>query len=424
MKKYDNIDDIFKEQATGFQINPSDKVWQNIEKEILKSNNHGKRNMLLWALAAILLVIGGYFMWSISSYNHNVNNKLTKDNNIKENNKSELNNNNTYEHKPEIKVSTTISNNNEIFTNNNASTNTTDIVSDNNKREDSIGDYFSTSNEKEINISDYNSGIDLIVSRSIYAIENINSPSIINDFKEASIIKYLERKKRRHFYTGASTSISMTYYSISTDQISWTADLAYGLKLKNYYIESGIGFQKMKEQGVFQIDYKTNDSVGYYNKVVSFEVDPNNPNSITYKTQTTTVYDSIEHQLLESPLYSFDYFVVPIKFGYKFYQKEKISISAEVGVIYSHLTRTYVPNITYNEGDSQLIRISNNTPNRVENNFRVHVAIRLNYNITKSVYLSIQPEFTSYINSIYKQSDNYKSKPYTMGARFGIYYGF
>ncbi len=74
---------------------------------------------------------------------------------------------------------------------------------------------------------------------------------------------------------------------------------------------------------------------------------------------------------------------------------------------------------------SQLIGITNNTPERVDHNFRLHIALRLNYNIAKTISLNAQPEFTSFLNSIYeKQSFNNKAKPYTMGIRFGICFDF
>ncbi|MFK5855056.1 MAG: hypothetical protein QM503_02920 [Bacteroidota bacterium] len=435
MKKYNNIDDFIKEQVSDFQVTPTDNVWQNIESGFLKTNKSNNRNKILWALASILLIIGSIFTWKI------VNND-TKQNNlvITTNNDNYINDiNNTIEiNEIETNIKSEYSNDELIITEDKIRSNKSDIGSITTNTSNSGNESAIINNTYNYNISTNNSSQDNIpitnelISFSIVSItpkrvseiENVNTPSIINDFKKVSIEEYMKKRKNLHFYTGASASIAMTYYSASTDQMTWSADLIYGLKVKDYYIESGVGFQKMKEEGLFQIDYKTNDSVGYYNKVVSFEVDPNNPNSITYKTQTTTVFDSIEHHLLKSPLYTYDYVTIPIKFGYKFYQRDQFSVSAETGIIYSLLTKTYIPNVSYSDSKSQLIGISNNTPDRVEHNFRIHVALRLNYNITKTISLSAQPEFTSYINSIYKQPNNYQTKPYTMGIRFGILFDF
>jgi len=432
MKKYNNIDDLFKEQVSDFQINPSDKVWQNIESEFLKTNKTNMQRRVILALASLLLIIGSIFTWTLFNNNTEQDKLTIVTNNTEESNNAATINNINKE---------TISSNTEstISTNKSISNNTANTESEisykksNNTNESIVNNTLNTedyNNETEYkdknHIDNYsnNFGINYLSAKSNYSIENNIAQLEINNSKEITVEEYLEKRKNLHFYTGANASIAMTYYTATTDQTTWSADLTYGLKLKKFYIESGVGFQKMKEEGIFQIDYKTNDSVGYYNKVVSFEVDPNNPNTITYKTQTTTVYDSIEHQLLKSPLYHYDYITIPIKFGYKFFQRDKFSISAETGIIYSLLTKTYIPTVTYDDSQSQLVEISNNTQQRVEHNIRLHIALRLNYNITKTISLSAQPEFTKYINSIYKEANTNNTKPYTMGIRFGILFDF
>jgi len=441
MKKYNNIDDLFKDHISDFRVNPSDKVWQNIENEFLNTNKLKIRNRLIWALASLLLVISGIFTLVYINNNNNQNSVILTNNN-KTNNSLTVDNSKTINN---ISINTEITSpdtksdisvNKQIVSNEiNSETDNTENKNNINvtKKINSNSSNNSLTDDSSIIKTDYNyenlsdNNIYLINYLSLktnYFIENHSTPFSIDENKKITIDEYLEKRKNQHFYTGASASIAMTYYAATTDQTTWSTDLSYGLKLKQFYIESGIGFQKMKEEGIFQIDYKTNDSVGYYNKVVSFEVDPNNPNTITYKTQTTTVYDSIQHQIIQSPLYTYNYIVVPIKIGYKFFQKNKLSIAAETGLLYSYLTRTYYPTVTYNNNDSQLIGISNNTPQRTEHNFRVHIALRLNYNITKSISICAQPEFTKYINSIYDQSKSIQARPYTMGIRFGILFDF
>ncbi len=440
MKKYNNIDEFFKEKVSGYKVTPSDKVWNNIESEYFRERTSGARNIIILAFIALLLITGSILTWNM--FKSNTEKEIVAQ----------------YQNKELVatKSINTAESNNETKTNQETKINTINEESQdiaNIKKE-------SLSNEKQIKSNlvvdkreiieltktiitdpktsddffvDFNpqSGLsdvfqlDKMKMKNTKSIQNPTKPSILDNYNEITIDEYIERRKNLHLYTGASTSIAMTYYSNTTDQSTWTADLVYGLKLKRFYIETGIGFQKMKEQGNFQIDYKTNDSIGYYNKVVSFELNPNNPSEITYNVKTTTVYDSIKHQLLQSPLYHYNYISIPIKFGYKFYQHPKFSISAETGIIYSLLTNTLSPKVSYNDPDSQLIGITNNTPERVEHSIRVHIAIRLNYNIAKTISLNVQPEFTSFLNSIYdKQSVSNKAKPYTMGMRFGICFDF
>jgi hypothetical protein len=433
MKKYNNIDDIFKDQVSDFQINPSDKVWQNIEGSLFKTKKTNNQKKLLWALASLLLIIGSIFTWILFNNNAEQNILSITTNSNTSNNDNTQTINNINKETISLNAESSLSINKPIITNtpnaeneivykNNNNTKTSTSTSNNTLNNNITTDNYN--NENHIDYYKSNLGINNLSPKGNYSIENKIAQFEISNTKKITVDEYLEKRKNLHFYTGASASIAMTYYTATTDQPTWSADLTYGLNLKQFYIESGVGFQKMKEEGTFQIEYKTNDSVGYYNKVVSFEVNPNSPNTITYKTQTTTVYDSIEHQVLKSPLYHYDYITIPIKFGYKFFQKDKFSVSAETGIIYSLLTKTYIPTVTYNDNESQLIEISNNTPQRIEHNIRIHIALRLNYNVTKTISLSAQPEFTRYINSIYKKANSNTTKPYTMGVRFGILFDF
>ncbi len=442
MKKYNNIDEFFKEEVSGYQVTPSDKVWENIEKEYFKANTFGRRNVMILALISLLLITGSIITWTMFSNRPEQNiftdnsDKVTVNNNPIQN--TEIKNGINTNQNPEIVTSQEeseiiVANEEETSLNTSQTTHTT-VLPPNDKEVKNETNYQTSNQPKsndafyidlsnQLNLTNYFE-LNKMSSKNTTTIQNSCTPSLIEDFDKITVDEYIEKRKNLHFYTGASASIAMVYYSSSVDQTTWTADLVYGLKLKRYYIETGVGFQKMKEQGDFDIEYKTNDSIGYYNEVTSFELNPENPNEITYKTKTTTVYDSIEHHHLQSPLYSYDYIVVPIKFGYKFYQKTHFSVSAETGIIYSYLTKTYTPEVDYSDPESQLIGITNNTPDRVDHNFRLHVALRLNYNITKTISLTAQPEFSSYLNSIYKQSYSGNAKPYTMGIRFGIYFDF
>lgn len=426
MKKYNSIDDFFKEGVADYQVMPSDKVWKNIESEYFKVNNAGKRNAMIWALASLLLITGSIITWTMLTNN-------TEQSSLASHNGEEMVAAKSID-MAETKMETnTINEESPNITDNiGQAVETNDFTVDEETGNESIDLY---NNQPKLNndlLASIKPGLSLIGTnqmntlkhRSIYSVESSAPGSMIERHEPKIIVDYLKKRKNLHFYTGASTSIAMVYYPTTTDQPTWTADLVYGLKLKRCYMETGIGFQKMKERGNFQIGYRTNDSIGYYNKVTSFELNPENPNEITFKTTTTTVYDSIDHHLLQSPLYYYDYIVFPVKFGYKFHQKEQFSVSAEAGIIYSFLTKTYVPEVQFNDPESQLIGITNNTPERAEHNFRVHVALRFNYNVTKTVSLSAQPEFTKFLNSIYKPSYNTTARPYTMGIRFGVCFDF
>ena len=428
MKK-NSIDDFFKNRIDGLKVDPSDEVWKNIESQFFKSRSTRNKSILLWALALILLSlgVGSFFYISNKSKTTEIISNTQNDiNQIKvtipmtneelDIASDDIVNTELHEKSTQLKNEAIIIVDSETILDNNEIVNT--VYNTNSKP-------YSITNEILSLEENYHLRITPLSNKMYSDLNNNIQPSIIQQPEIITLNEYIEKRNKRHMYTGASASAAITYYPTSTDQLSWSTDLIYGYKLNHIYIETGIGFQKMKEQGVFQIDYRTSDSVGYYNKVLSFAVNPDNPNEITYNTKSTTVYDSVDHFLLQSPIYSYNYLVVPLKVGYKFMVFPKFSVSAETGIIYSLLNKTETPNITYDDPNTNLIGIQNNTPSRVEHNFRIHAAIRLNYSISRTISIVAQPEFTKYLNSINEKSPtSNKVKPYTMGVKFGILFDF
>jgi hypothetical protein len=280
------------------------------------------------------------------------------------------------------------------------------------------------SSDESLTVNTQSIYIDGLESRSIYEIAQME-PEPIDPRTVPGMEKYLKKRNNLHFYTGLSATVAMVYYPATTDQFTYSADLALGIKIHKFYIESGAGYQKMTERGIYQIDFKTQDSVGYYNEVLSFEIDPQNPDEITYKTKKTTVYDSVEHYVHTTPLFEYSYLNIPLRFGYQFYQKKNFSVAAEAGIIFSKMIGSKIPEPTITNPDYELIAITNQTPERVDINFQWQLSLRLNYHVAKTVSLAVQPVFTKYINSIYDtKSGDPNVKPYSMGVRFGIYFDF
>ncbi len=431
MNNNDKIDSFFKERTSNIEVYPSDKVWENIDSELFGSKGISKKSIVLWTLATLILLVGSFGAWMLISSGNDQTMAIPK---IASDQKAIVNSSNNAEvsfnsdKKSIIKPINSISNT--TYTN---EENTNTPISEETANQNISNDLKTISNDKAypiIKITKDFSKKSLTITNPVdlkytNSINNNISPNIIDYQNINSIEEYIERRKRVHMYTGISASIAMAYYPTTADQSTWTTDFIYGLKLNKFYIETGLGYQKMKEQGVYQIDYRTNDSVGYYNKVLGFELNPANPNEITYKTKTTTVFDSIDHFILQSPIYTYGYLVFPVKVGYRFLTKKHFSVSFESGIIYSLLNEIDAPKVNYNNPESRLIGITNNTPSRVDHNFRLHLALKLNYSITKSVSANIQPEFTKFINSVYSNNPDYRNiKPYTMGVRFGILFDF
>ena len=215
------------------------------------------------------------------------------------------------------------------------------------------------------------------------------------------MIEFLEKQKNSHFYTGISGMAGMMYYPSTKDQFTWSAELAFGLTAKRFYFETGVGYQEMKEEGVYTIEFKSYDSIGYYNEVKSFEVNPVNPDEIIYKTEEVTVYDSITHYSHANPTLKYSYLNIPLLVGYKVYQQKKLTLGVEAGLMFSFLLDKEDPGVQFNYPEYTHVRTINETPERVDFNYRLLVALRLDYRFARSMSFAVKPVFNTYLNSVY-----------------------
>lgn len=441
MKEYKNIDELFKEGISGFSPSPSDKVWAGIEKATIGSVATKNTYFSNWAIAAIVLLFVGataimYFTFSgdnnISSKinNQNIvvetpNSNINKNQNISKQNKDL--NNETKEFSNDVKlisskeVKITIDEISEKIIIDNFIKSTDEVnFAENGVLESTV---FASNNIKETeSLLDANYDIQNMNSRSIYEIAYLDNNMID---RQINIEEYLKKRKKFHSYTALAIKAAMAYYPNTQDQFTYSAEANYGLVLNKFYIETGIGFQHMKERGIYKYTYKSKDSIGFYNRVVSFDFNPFNPDDITYKTSKTTVYDSIVHINEEAPLFNYTYLNIPLKLGYRIWEKDKLSLGLETGLIFSKMLSKEIPTAVFNNTESSLLKIDDDTPQRVDLNMQMLLAIRFNYKFSKAISISLQPEFTKYLNSIYDTKiGDPNIKPYTMGLKFGIYYDF
>ena len=63
MKKYNNIDDLFREGASDFKLAPSEGLLKDIEAARLAEKGRSRKAIYLWTLAALLLLIAGISGW-------------------------------------------------------------------------------------------------------------------------------------------------------------------------------------------------------------------------------------------------------------------------------------------------------------------------------------------------------------------------
>ncbi len=232
-------------------------------------------------------------------------------------------------------------------------------------------------------------------------------------------------KKRIHSYTGISLSSGVICYQNSGEkQITWSTDGVIGMNLKKFYLETGMGYRYMRQTGNYQINYRTYDSVGYYNQVTSFEVDPNDENNIILHYKETVVYDSIHHVAFTSPYFNYRYLTFPVKIGYSFWSKKRIFMAAETGMEYNRLIKSVIPGAGFDQpGD--IMNIINQTESRSLNTWKLNLGIRLGYRVNNSILFILQTDYGKYLNSIYDTEKGYiEEKPCIINFKGAVLFDF
>lgn len=454
MSNRKNIDELFKENLSGFRVEPSPEAWEGIEGRFF-----GKRKLLGWYVASaalLLLLLGGSGYWfftdSGSSVTTNTVNKGFAE--IKPTNNENITSN------PEKENTDGLSTNDDKFETENNNSNTGDInIENENDNAFDVDKKGATNNagnavyvnsetaklaadtdlnnsniasEEKNNAANMHTEFNDRPYQSLYAliplqtdIDNDLDANMIDPEKVPGMQEYLKKQRQNHFYTGVSATAGMIYYPSTKDQFTWSADVAFGITAKKFYFETGVGYAEINEEGIYLIDLKSYDSVGYFNEVESFEIDPITPGAIIYNTKKVTVFDSINHYTHSSPLFKYSYLNIPAIVGYKFFNKNKFTATVETGLLFSVMLSKDIPQAEFENPEYTVVGVRNETPERVDWNLRWQLGIRLDYKIKKSVSFSVKPVFTKYLNSIYDTEKGYENvKPYTMGVQFGFYYGF
>lgn len=196
-------------------------------------------------------------------------------------------------------------------------------------------------------------------------------------------------------------------------------------KLSSFSIMTGLGFSRMEDVGSYRVDYISQDSVGYYLRVISFIPDPRNPGNVTYVVTREPIYDSVEHYVIEDKTNYYSYLDIPLSFGYNILQKGRISLTASAGVKFSLLVAKNEPQVDFWISDAELIDIERQIPARTLTNWRFTAGIDFGYLFSEKFSIHLEPVFEQYISPIYKEQAGYApSKPYVIGVKAGIRYYF
>jgi len=247
-----------------------------------------------------------------------------------------------------------------------------------------------------------------------------NSPAFNLRFKNSGN-PLLPKRASIPLIGGAYASWDMIYYGNDHRKQSRAAGLSLGTFKGPWEFETGIAYAISDDNGRFDINYSSFDSIGFYNKVVSFSPDLQNPGRIIFNTEIEGVYDSIGHNVQTKTANRYTYLQIPLMAGYRIYANRFLTISLKAGPVFSLMIGSDEQQASFSQENASLQSINDLSPDRVSANWQVAASLGVGLRLSRRFTLLAEPTYKSYLRPVYQ---NTRTKPQSIGIKTGLLYRF
>ena len=238
------------------------------------------------------------------------------------------------------------------------------------------------------------------------------------------------QKEKPGMHQSFSTDFGVTPELINYNTTHSYSEMNYWLNAKIAYhfskfsIQTGVALGYVFDEGKYNTKYISKDSIGYFTSVISFYVDPVHQNELIFNTKNVAVYDSLKHYADDRTRNRYTYLEFPLLLGYQLFETNKLSLDILAGPAFTVLigTREAQPFIDY--PNARIIRINDNTPQRVKTNWKIAIGLHLEYRVTKKLGCYLEPSYKYYFNSFIKKEQTSSQEPYSVGIGLGIRFHF
>lgn len=188
-----------------------------------------------------------------------------------------------------------------------------------------------------------------------------------------------------------------------------------------WLFETGAAYCLSDDNGRFMVNYNSFDSIGFYNRVISFSPNPSNPGTIQFNTEATGVFDSIHHNLETSTLNRYTYLQIPFAIGYHIYSNRLITVSLKAGPVFSVMLNENKPSVSFYKEGANLQSIESLSPDRISTNWQIAAGLSMGLHLSRRFTFTAEPTFKSYLRPVYQ---NNRTKPQSIGIKAGLLYRF
>ena len=144
----------------------------------------------------------------------------------------------------------------------------------------------------------------------------------------------------QYFSVGLGIMPELTFHksTSSYSKVDYCVGANIAWHIMKFYIRPGISIGYMYDDGIYQVSYKHNDSIGFYYQVVSFNPDPHHPGELNYQTVKRTVFDSIVHLSRDQTRNRYQFIQIPLMLGFDVYETRNFRLSVQAGPAVSFFT--------------------------------------------------------------------------------------
>jgi hypothetical protein len=238
----------------------------------------------------------------------------------------------------------------------------------------------------------------------------------------------MNKRSQNHLSLAIYVSPEITEYTrmaSTSREKSFASGIALSYNTPKYIIQAGVEASYFYDLGDYMVHMETFDSIGFYNHVNGFTVDPET-GQIIFDTHEVGVWDSISHNSHQQTQTNYTYLQFPVLFGYKAMESGNFSVHLKAGPNFSLLLNRREPGLDFYLPGATVNAIENYSLPRINANVQLLVSLGLQWQVTEKLGILAEPVYRQYLNTVYDlNSDNGTLKnPYSFGLRAGIYFTF
>lgn len=210
----------------------------------------------------------------------------------------------------------------------------------------------------------------------------------------------------------------------SRQEFNYWANAGIAYHYSRFSIRTGIGYGVTYDEGVYRVEYRSNDSVSFFREVIGYYPDPKNPSNIIYITRNHVIYDSVTHIADDRTRNRYSYLQVPLLIGYNVLETPRFNLGFEAGPAVAFLIGEKAAQPVIDIPNGRLVKLDNNTPARVSTNWQLWVKLSIGYQFTKNWGLVINPYYKYYLTAPAHSAETGSVNTQAFGVDVGIRYLF